>query len=206
MNSTDNPLKEFRPFDPSQKTEANLITYDLVKKAKQKGWACLQGNGNKELTFQKVSITTVGEGNLEVVSQNVDDGYAVTDSYLKLKAVPDKGYELTALTANDVDIMKDMGCQITKLTEIVAEFKRIDAVEDVVAQDISICQRHGLLLFSGLKQGAEVMLYSLDGALLVAAVADASGSVELNAKDFCRDRVLVCIPAIKFVKKISLQD
>ena len=117
------------------------------------------------------------------------DGAEITDltkvaqgTMVTIEATPDAGYELTKLTANGVDILKDKTFTITKDTEVFAEFVDHTGI-DAVAADAFVIHPNPAsesATATGLAPEAAVALYTLDGQLITRLAADRSGRLQID--------------------------
>ncbi len=117
------------------------------------------------------------------------DGAEITDltkvaqgTMVTIEATPDAGYELTKLTANGVDILKDKTFTITKDTEVFAEFVDHTGIAAVAADAFVIHPNPASesATATGLAPEAAVALYTLDGQLITRLAADRSGRLQID--------------------------
>lgn len=131
----------------------------------------------------KVTLKSNEHGTISIKENNVD-----------LKAVPEgtkltvvaKGAndqcELTKLTANGEDILKDMTFTVTKDTEVVAVFVDHTGVDAVATMTLTVYPNPAREAASvtGLAPEADVALYTLDGQLVTRLVADRAGRLQIE--------------------------
>ena len=139
-------------------------------------------------TFAKktfaVTLTKEGEGTITATIKEQVDLKAVPEG-TKLTVVPqgtnDK-CELTKLTANGEDILKDKTFTVTKDTEVVAEFVDHTGIDAVAADAFVIYPNPASesATVTGLAPEAAVALYTLDGQLITHLAADRSGRLQID--------------------------
>ena len=90
--------------------------------------------------------------------------------------------ELTKLTANGEDILKDKTFTVTKDTEVVAVFVDHTSIDAVAANALIIYPNPASesATVTGLAPEAAVALYTLDGQLITRLAADRSGSLQID--------------------------
>lgn len=127
----------------------------------------LKDNEHGKITIkEKVDLNAVPEGTkLTVVAKGANDQC-----------------ELTKLTANGEDILKDMTFTVTKDTEVVAVFVDHTGVDAVATMTLTVYPNPAREAASvtGLAPEADVALYTLDGQLVTRLVADCSGSLQID--------------------------
>ena len=128
------------------------------------------------------------------------DGAEITDltkvaqgTMVTIEATPDAGYELTKLTANGVDILKDKTFTITKDTEVFAEFVDHTGIDAVAADAFVIYPNpaNESATATGLAPEAAVTLYTLDGQLITYLAADRSGRLQIDLTTLSEGTYLV---------------
>ena len=115
---------------------------------------------------EKVDLNAVPEGTkLTVVAKGANDQC-----------------ELTKLTANGEDILKDMTFTVTKDTEVVAVFVDHTGVDAVATMTLTVYPNPAREAASvtGLAPEADVALYTLDGQLVTRLVADRAGRLQID--------------------------
>ena len=127
----------------------------------------LKSNKHGTITIkEKVDLKAVPEGTkLTVVAKGANDKC-----------------ELTKLTANGEDILKDKTFTVTKDTEVVAEFVDHTGI-DAVATDAFVIYPNPAsesATVTGLAPEAAVALYTLDGQLIMRLAADRSGRLQID--------------------------
>jgi len=127
----------------------------------------LKDNEHGKITIkEKVDLNAVPEGTkLTVVAKGANDQC-----------------ELTKLTANGEDILKDMTFTVTKDTEVVAVFVDHTGVDAVATVTLTVYPNPAREAASvtGLAPEADVALYTLDGQLVTRLVADRSGRLQID--------------------------
>ncbi|WP_299262294.1 T9SS type A sorting domain-containing protein [uncultured Porphyromonas sp.] len=147
----------------------------------------------KGATEVKATFTKL-QKNYVVTLKSNDHGTITIKEKVDLKAVPEgtkltvvaKGAndkcELTKLTANGEDILKDNTFTVTKDTEVIAEF--VDHTDiDAVAADAFVIYPNPAsesATVTGLAPEAAVALYTLDGQLITRLAADRSGRLQID--------------------------
>ena len=147
----------------------------------------------KETLTVKATFTKL-QKNYVVTLKSNDHGTITIKEQVDLNAVPEgtkltvvaKGAndkcELTKLTANGVDILKDKTFTVTKDTEVVAEFVDHTGVDAVAADALVIYPNPASesATVTGLAPEAAVALYTLDGQLITRLATDRSGSLQID--------------------------
>ena len=147
----------------------------------------------KGATEVKATFTKL-QKNYVVTLKSNDHGTITIKEKVDLKAVPEgtkltvvaKGAndkcELTKLTANGVDILKDKTFTVTKDTEVVAVFVDHTGIDAVAADAFVIYPNPASesATVTGLAPEAAVALYTLDGQLITRLAADRSGRLQID--------------------------
>lgn len=147
----------------------------------------------KETLTVKATFTKL-QKNYVVTLKSNDHGSITIKEQVDLNAVPEgtkltvvaKGAndkcELTKLTANGEDILKDKTFTVTKDTEVVAVFVDHTGVDAVAADAFVIYPNPASesATVTGLAPEAAVALYTLDGQLITRLAADRSGSLQID--------------------------
>jgi Leucine-rich repeat (LRR) protein len=147
----------------------------------------------KENLTVKATFTKL-QKNYVVTLKSNDHGTITIKEDVDLKAVPEgtkltvvaKGAndkcELTKLTANGEDILKDKTFTVTKDTEVVAVFVDHTGVDAVAADAFVIYPNPASesATVTGLAPEAAVALYTLDGQLIMRLAADRSGRLQID--------------------------
>ena len=147
----------------------------------------------KGATEVKATFTKL-QKNYVVTLKSNDHGTITIKEKVDLKAVPEgtkltvvaKGAndkcELTKLTANGEDILKDKTFTVTKNTEVIAEFVDHTGIDAVAADAFVIYPNPASesATVTGLAPEAAVALYTLDGQLITRLAADRSGRLQID--------------------------
>ena len=147
----------------------------------------------KENLTVKATFTKL-QKNYVVTLKSNDHGTITIKEQVDLKAVPEgtkltvvaKGAndkcELTKLTANGEDILKDKTFTVTKDTEVVAVFVDHTSIDAVAANAFVIYPNPASesATVTGLAPEAAVALYMLDGQLITRLAADRSGRLQID--------------------------
>ena len=147
----------------------------------------------KENLTVKATFTKL-QKNYVVTLKSNEHGTITIKEQVDLKAVPEgtkltvvaKGAndkcELTKLTANGADILKDKTFTVTKDTEVVAVFVDHTGVDAVAADALVIYPNPASesATVTGLAPEAAVALYTLDGQLITHLAADRSGRLQID--------------------------
>ena len=147
----------------------------------------------KGATEVKATFTKL-QKNYVVTLKSNDHGTITIKEKVDLKAVPEgtkltvvaKGAndkcELTKLTANGKDILKDKTFTVTKDTEVVAVFVDHTGIDAVAANAFVIYPNPASesATVTGLAPEAAVALYTLDGQLITRLAADRSGRLQID--------------------------
>ena len=147
----------------------------------------------KETLTVKATFTKL-QKNYVVTLKSNDHGTITIKEQVDLNAVPEgtkltvvaKGAndkcELTKLTANGEDILKDKTFTVTKDTEVVAVFVDHTGIDAVAANAFVIYPNPASesATVTGLAPEAAVALYTLDGQLIMRLAADRSGSLQID--------------------------
>ena len=147
----------------------------------------------KENLTVKATFTKL-QKNYVVTLKSNDHGTITIKEQVDLKAVPEgtkltvvaKGAndkcELTKLTANGEDILKDKTFTVTKDTEVIAEFVDHTGIDAVAADAFVIYPNPASesATVTGLAPEAAVALYTLDGQLITRLAADRSGRLQID--------------------------
>ena len=150
----------------------------------------MKGDTKVVATFTKKAQPTT----YKVTLKSNDHGTITIKEQVDLKAVPEgtkltvvaKGAndqcELTKLTANGEDILKDMTFTVTKDTEVVAVFVDHTGIDAVAADAFVIYPNPAseAATITGLAPEADVALYTLDGQLVTRLVADRAGRLQID--------------------------
>ena len=137
--------------------KANVANYKVTLKSNEHGTISIK---------EKVDLNAVPEG---------------TKLTVEAKGANDK-CELTKLTANGVDILKDKTFTVAKDTEVIAEFVDHTGIDAVVADAFVIYPNPASesATITGLAPEAAVALYTLDGQLITRLAADRSGHLQID--------------------------
>ena len=147
----------------------------------------------KENLTVKATFTKL-QKNYVVTLKSNDHGTITIKEDVDLNAVPEgtkltvvaKGAndkcELTKLTANGEDILKDKTFTVTKDTEVVAVFVDHTSIDAVTADALVIYPNPASesATVTGLAPEAAVALYTLDGQLIMRLAADRSGRLQID--------------------------
>ena len=150
----------------------------------------MKGDTKVVATFTKKAQPTT----YKVTLKSNDHGTITIKEQVDLKAVPEgtkltvvaKGAndkcELTKLTANGEDILKDKTFTVTKDTEVVAVFVDHTGIDGVAANAFVIYPNPASesATVTGLAPEAAVALYTLDGQLITRLAADRSGRLQID--------------------------
>lgn len=137
--------------------KANVANYKVTLKSNEHGTISIK---------EKFDLNAVPEGTkLTVVAKGANDKC-----------------ELTKLTANGVDILKDKTFTVTKDTEVIAEFVDHTGIDAVAADAFVIYPNPASesATITGLAPEAAVALYTLDGQLITRLAADRSGRLQID--------------------------
>lgn len=137
--------------------KANVANYKVTLKSNEHGTISIK---------EKVDLNAVPEG---------------TKLTVEAKGANDK-CELTKLTANGVDILKDKTFTVAKDTEVIAEFVDHTGIDAVAADAFVIYPNPASesATITGLAPEAAVALYTLDGQLITRLAADRSGHLQID--------------------------
>ena len=145
----------------------NLTVKATFTKLQKNYVVTLKSNDHGTITIkEKVDLNAVPEGTkLTVVAKGANDKC-----------------ELTKLTANGEDILKDKTFTVTKDTEVVAEFVDHTGIDAVAADAFVIYPNPASesATVTGLAPEAAVALYTLDGQLITHLAADRSGRLQID--------------------------
>ena len=145
----------------------NLTVKATFTKLQKNYVVTLKSNDHGTITIkEKVDLNAVPEGTkLTVVAKGANDKC-----------------ELTKLTANGVDILKDKTFTVTKDTEVIAEFVDHTGIDAVAADALIIYPNPASesATVTGLAPEAAVALYTLDGQLITRLAADRSGRLQID--------------------------
>ena len=165
--------KDVTPSDPKKidKLEyqaKEALDLKVVFKKLQKNYVVtLKSNDHGTITIkEQVDLKAVPEGTkLTVVAKGANDKC-----------------ELTKLTANGEDILKDKTFTVTKDTEVVAVFVDHTGIDAVAADAFVIYPNPASesATVTGLAPEAAVALYTLDGQLITRLAADRSGRLQID--------------------------
>lgn len=145
----------------------NLTVKATFTKLQKNYVVTLKSNDHGTITIkEKVDLNAVPEGTkLTVVAKGANDKC-----------------ELTKLTANGEDILKDKTFTVTKDTEVVAVFVDHTSIDAVTADALVIYPNPASesATVTGLAPEAAVALYTLDGQLIMRLAADRSGRLQID--------------------------
>ncbi len=132
----------------------------------------------------KVTLKPTEHGTITIKEKEKVDLNAVpegTKLTVEAKGANDQ-CELTKLTANGEDILKDMTFTVTKDTEVVAVFVDHTGIDAVAANAFVIYPNPASesATVTGLAPEATVTLYTLEGELIARLHADRSGSLQID--------------------------
>ena len=150
----------------------------------------MKGDTKVVATFTKKAQPTT----YKVTLKDNEHGKITIKEKVDLNAVPEgtkltveaKGAndqcELTKLTANGEDILKDMTFTVTKDTEVVAVFVDHTGLDVATTATLSVYPNPAREAASvtGLAPEADVALYTLDGQLVTRLVADRAGRLQID--------------------------
>ena len=133
-------------------------------------------------TTYKVTLKPTEHGTISIKEQvdlnAVPEGTKLT---VEAKGANDK-CELTKLTANGEDILKDKTFTVTKDTEVIAVFVDHTGIDAVVANAFVIYPNPASesATVTGLAPETPVALYTLDGQLITRLATDRSGRLQID--------------------------
>ena len=115
----------FQVIGQDAQTDGNICLKSDVAIAKGKNWSVQTFSGDYEGEDPTYSVTLTKEGEGTLTVTGADDLDAVPyDTELTVIATPAEGYELTALTANDTDILATKKFVAKGATEVKATFTK----------------------------------------------------------------------------------
>ena len=139
-----------------------------------------------------VELTKEGEGTL--TATGADDFRSVPEgTELTIEATPAAGYELTALTANDTDILATKKFTVTADTEVKAIFTKKTAADVVESSSVHLYPNPTgtYVNVKGAKADALVRLYDANGTLRYEARTDADGTLQIDLSAYAEGTYLL---------------
>ena len=163
---------------------ANETDILATKKVFITGHTIIKATFTKKPKTYKVTLKPTEHGTISIKEQEQVDLNAVpegTKLTVVAKGANDK-CELTKLTANGEDILKDKTFTVTKDTEVVATFVDHTGIDAVAADAFVIYPNPAseAATVTGLAPEAAVALYTLDGQLIMRLAADRSGRLQID--------------------------
>ncbi len=192
-----NPIQSGKPISLSSLSDLAL-TYQAKKLVGNKVDVTVTNDAPKELRKELVWnilaeeaywVKSEQEGDGEITITGCDDLDAVKpDTKLAVTAKPADGWELVALTANDVDILEDKSFVVTENTTVCAVF----TTEDPETYAVTLTKEgEGKVDISG----ADNLGAVVTGAKLTVSTEPATGwevkSITANGKDITADKSFV---------------
>ena len=194
----------FRVFNETSEREGNVCLSDHVATAKAKGWKTqFRRDRYRDIWYDYIGadkptfvvteestrggiVTITGANNLNTVAYGTE---------LTIEATPADGYKLTALTANDEDILATMKVVVTNNVTIKATFEDHTGVERAVTQLVQLYPNPATdyVIVEGVAPASEVTLHSMTGERLYAGRADSRGSLQIDLTPYADGVYLVCI-------------
>ena len=164
--------------------DANGVDITATKKVVVKENLTVKATFTKLQKNYVVTLKPTEHGTISIKEQEQVDLNAVpegTKLTVVAKGANDK-CELTKLTANGEDILKDKTFTVTKDTEVVAEFVDHTGIDAVAADALVIYPNPASesATVTGLAPEAAVALYTLDGQLITRLAADRSGRLQID--------------------------
>ena len=191
------PIQSSKPISLSSLSDLTL-TYQAKKLVGNKVDVTVSNDASKKLSKELVwniladevySVTTEHEGEGEVFVTGCDDLDAVKpDTKLAVTAKPADGWELVALTANEVDILEDKSFVVTENTTVRAVF----TTEDPETYPVTLVKEgEGEVSISG----ADNLGAVVTGSKLTVTAEPSDGwevnSITANGKDITADKSFV---------------
>ncbi len=139
-----------------------------------------------------VTFTQEGEGTIEIFGA-VNLNAVESGTELVVLATPAKGYELTALTANDSDILTTKKFIVKADTEVKATFTKETAAEVVEAGALRLYPNPASTYVNvrTTKSNALVRLYDANGTLRYEAHTDADGTLQIDLSGYAEGTYLL---------------
>ena len=159
----------------------------------------VEGNLTVKATFTKktfaVTLTSNEHGDITIVEPvNLEAvSYGTT---LTVKATGKNAQcELTALTANGVDILATKSFVVKGATVVKATFVDHTGVETTVTQQVQLYPNPATdhLVVEGVTPASEVTLHSMTGERLYAGRADSRGTLQIDLTPYADGVYLVCV-------------
>ena len=164
-------------------SEGNLCYSHDVDLAREKNWftfsttcentSCESIYNGKPSTKFSVTQTIEGEGTLNVIGA-ADLNAVLEDTELTIKDTPAEGYELTALTANETDILATKKIVVKGATEIKATFAKKNFTITLVKVGEGLLHATGADNLNAVEYGTELTIDATpaDGYYLMALTAN----------------------------------
>ena len=157
------------------------------------------GNLTVKATFAKktfaVTLTSNDHGEITIV-EPVNLEAVPYGTTLTVKATGKNAQcELTALTANGVDILATKSFVVKGATEVKATFVDHTGVETTVTQQTQLYPNPATdyVIVEGVAPASEVTLHSMTGERLYAGRADSRGSLQIDLTPYADGVYLVCV-------------
>ena len=159
----------------------------------------VEGNLTVKATFTKktfaVTLTSNEHGKISIV-EPVDLDAVPYGTTLTVKATGKNAQcELTALTANGVDILATKSFVVKGATEVKATFVDHTGVETTVTQQTQLYPNPATdyVIVEGVAPASEVTLHSMTGDRLYAGRADSRGVLQIDLTPYADGVYLVCV-------------
>ena len=161
---------------------ANGTDILATKKVFISGHTIIKATFTKKPKTYKVTLKPTEHGTI-TIKEDVDLNAVPEGTKLTVVAQgANDQCELTKLTANGEDILKDKTFTVTKDTEVIAEFVDHTGIDAVAADALVIYPNPASesATITGLAPEAAVALYTLDGQLITRLAADRSGRLQID--------------------------
>ena len=186
----------FQVIGMDAQTDGNICLKSDVAIAKGKNWSVQSCSGDSEGEDPTYSVTLTKEGEGTLTATGADDLNAVPyGTELTVIATPAEGYELTALTANGIDILATKKIVVKGATEVKATFVDHTSVGEVGTETMRLYPNPAreYIIVEGTLPATLVTLYSMEGMRLYEDETDAEGTLRIDLSAYAEGTYLLRI-------------
>lgn len=160
---------------------AEAKNWDVIYQDNDHSWVSCEGIDEDD-TYP-VSLETNDLGMIKIKDMTSEQlKYVKVGKKLEVIDLPNEGnYQLTSLTANGVDILKDRSFTVNGATVIKAVFSDVTSAKSIANDGVTIVCDNGVIIIS-CHPNDYISLYDLSGRELYNGNADTKGHFEISSK------------------------
>lgn len=150
----------------------------------------------KQIVTYTVTLAPTENGTISIKNKTAEELKAIAEGTdLIVEVTPLDKYELSTLTANNVDIKATRTFKVTANTEVKATFKLIDAIEGINGNKATIYPNpaQDFVAIEGIEANTLVRLTTMDGRVIAEALASELGVARFNVSGLARGNYLLVV-------------